>query len=287
MTPVAAPAGMAAGATPRSWRPEHLDGPGLSFPRLLRSEWIKLRTLRSTWLTLGAAVLVLVVAAGLIANFVHGNLVHPQPGRGSDPGDRDVLTAPLRGFGVTQLIVGVLGVLVVSGEYATGMIRASLIAVPKRLPVLAAKALVFGALAFASMLTAAFAAFFVAQAVLGSYRIGLSAPSVMRVLVALAGYLTLVGLLGVGIAFIVRSTAGSIASLVGILLVAPGVLAALGTSWAATASHYLPLAAGQAMFADQPGDPGTLSPGRGTLVMLAWVLTSLLTATALLTARDA
>ncbi len=285
MTPALAPTAAPAGTTTVS--PRRVDGPGLSFPRVVRSEWIKLRTLRSTWITLGAAVLVLIVAAALIANHLHGDLVDPRPGRGGDPGDRDVLTAPLRGFGVTQLVIGVLGVLAVSGEYATGMIRASLTAVPKRLPVLGAKLVVFGALAFVSMLVAAFAAFLVAQAVLGSYGTGLSAPHAVRVLVALAGYLTLVGLLGLGIGFIVRSTAGSIATLVGILLVAPGILAALGTSWATTASHYLPLDAGQAMFADRPGDPGTLSPGGGTLAMLVWVTVSIVAAAALLTTRDA
>jgi ABC-type transport system involved in multi-copper enzyme maturation permease subunit len=261
------------------------DGTGLSFPRIVRSEWLKLRTLRSTWITLGVAVVVLVLAAGLIANHLHGRLVHPR--FFEDARDRDVLTTPLRGFGVTQLVVGVLGVLAITGEYATGMIRATLTAVPRRLPVLWAKLIVFAVLAFAAMLVATFAAFFTAQAILGSYGVGLGAPHAVRVVVALAGFLALVGVLGLGLGFIVRSTAGGIAALVGILLVAPGILSAFSTSWATTASHYLPLNAGQAMFSDTHPTGGELTPGGGTAVMAAWVVASVVGAAVLLTRRDA
>ena len=232
-------------------------------------------------------MLVLVAAGGLIANHLHGDLLDPQRIHGGDPGDHDVLAAPFRGFGVTQLVIGVLGVLAVTGEYATGMIRASFTAVPKRLPVLWAKLIVFGALATVAMLIASLATFFVSQGVLGTFGVGLGHAHAARIVIALAGYLALVGMLGLGLGFMIRSTAGSIAALVGILLVAPGILAAFQSSWATTVSHYLPLAAGQAMFADLPGDPGTLSPGGATLVMLAWVLASTLGAAALVVSRDA
>lgn len=257
----------------------------LTFPRLLRSEWLKLATLRSTWFTLGGAVVVLVLASGLIANRMHGNLVGGTPF--GDAGDRDVLTTPLRGFGITQLIVGVLGVLAVTGEYSTGMIRSTLTVVPRRLPVLVAKLVVFGLLGFLAMLVASFAAFFVSQSVLGSFGLGLSAPHAMQVVVGLAGYLTLVGLLGMGLGFVIRSTAGGIAALVGLLLVAPGILAALGTSWATSISHYLPLSAGQAMFADQAPMTGELTVGGGVLTMVVWVLGTAVAATVVLLRRDA
>lgn len=257
---------------------------GVTFPRLVKSEWLKLKTLRSTWLTLGAAVFVLILASGLIANHLHGDLVHPRPF--DDPNDRDVLTTPLRGFGITQLFIGVLGVLSITGEYATGMIRATLTAVPKRLPVLFAKLVVFALLGFIAMLAAAFGAFFTSQAVLGSYGLTLGHGPSVRVVTALAGYLALVGLLGVGLGFIVRSTAGGVASLVGLILVAPGILAALGTTWATSWSHYLPLNAGLAMFSDMPAHNGELSPGAGLVVMLAWVAASVLGAAVVLVKRD-
>lgn len=258
---------------------------GLSFPRVLRSEWLKLQTLRSTWITLTLAVVVLVLAAGLIANHMHGQLLHPGPFQ--DPDVRNVVGTPLHGFGVTQLVVGVLGVLAITGEYATGMIRATFTAVPKRLLVLWAKLLVFAGLAFAAMLVATFSAFLTAQAVLGSYGTSLGAPHALRVVIALAGFLTLVGLLGLGLGFVVRSTAGGIAALVGILLVAPGILAALNTSWSNSALHYLPLSAGQAMFSNLPATGGELTPGGGTVVMFIWVIASVIAAAVLVTRRDA
>ena len=261
------------------------SGSVLTFPHLVRAEWLKLKTLRSTWITLAGAMFVLVLAAGVIANHLHGDLVNPRPFR--DPGDRDALTTPLRGFGVTQLIIGVLGVLSITGEYATGMIRATFTAVPKRLPVLWAKLVVFAALGFTAMLLAAFAAFFTSQGILGSYGVGLGAPNATRVVIALAGYLTLVGLLGLGLGFVVRSTAGGIATLVGILLVAPGILAALSTSWATTASHYLPLYAGQAMFSDTPAVGGDLTPSGGLLVLCLWVVAAVIGAAFVVTERDA
>jgi ABC-2 type transport system permease protein len=262
-------------------------GSGLSFPKVVRSEWLKLRTLRSTWITLGGAVVVLVLAAGLIANHMHGNFVHPDHFGGGDPEDRDVITTPFRGFGLTQLVVGVLGVLAVTGEYATGTISATFMAVPRRLPVLWAKLLVFAGVVFTAMLIATFAAFFTAQAVLGSYGVGLGTGHSVRVVFGLAGYLTLVGLLGLGLGFLVRSTAGAIAALVGILLVAPGILAALGTSWATTASHYVPLSAGQAMFNDVPAIGGNLTPAGGLLTMVLWVLAGVLGSVFVLKTRDA
>lgn len=257
----------------------------LTFPRIARAEWIKLRTLRSTWITLLAAIAVLILGAGLIANHLHGNLVSPDPSQHLQADYRDVLTTPFRAFGITQLIIGVLGVLAVSGEYATGMIRATFSAVPKRLRVLAAKLVVFGVLAFVAMLLATLAAFFVAQGVLGSYGVGLGSASALRVVVALAGYLALVGVIGLGVGFIVRSTAGGVAALVGILLVAPGILEALGSSWASTTAHYLPLEAGQAMFSNTPGQ--TLSPLGGTLVVLAWAAAAAVGAAITISTRDA
>lgn len=143
--------------------------------RVIRSEWIKLRSLRSTALTLLTAV-VLLVGLGLLFSWGEESHLAEQ-----SPAERlrfDPTLTSQRGMFLAQLAVGVLGVLVVTGEYGTGMIRASLTAVPKRLPVLWAKALVFTAVAFIVMLVAAAAAFFGGQAILATQHIGvpLSAP---------------------------------------------------------------------------------------------------------------
>jgi ABC-type transport system involved in multi-copper enzyme maturation permease subunit len=116
-----------------------------------------------------------------------------------------------------QLAIGVLGVLVINAEYSTGMIRATLSAVPKRLPVLWGKAVVFGAVAFAVSLPAVFIVFFIGQAILSGQHIniGITHPGVIRALFGAALYLTVMGLLGLGLGAIVRSTAGGIAALGG------------------------------------------------------------------------
>ena len=259
---------------------------GLSFPRIVRSEWLKLKTLRSTWISLVLAIIVMVLAAGLIGHHMYGRLNHPGF-FGGDPGEDDPIGNPLHGFGVTQLIIGVLGVLAVSGEYATGMIRATFSAVPKRLPVLAAKLTVMAIVGFVTMLIAVLASFFVAQAFLGRFSVSLTAPHAVQVIVALAGFLTLVGLLGLALGFIVRSTAGGIAGLVGILLVAPGIFAVINTSWSNTASHYLPINAGQSMFANPTYGQGDLSPTVGTIVVFAWVAAAIAGAVAVVSRRDA
>ena len=110
---------------------------------------------------------------------------------------------------LAQLAIGVLGVLVISAEYSTGMIRASFTAVPKRLPVLWAKLGVFAAVTFALMLPAVLVAFFAGEAILARHHIevGFTAPHVVRVLVGAALYLTVVGLFGLGLGAIVRNTA--------------------------------------------------------------------------------
>lgn len=117
-------------------RPAQRDGRP-TLPRLLRSEWIKFRSLRSTWYTLAGAVAALLVIGIVIADNTGR---HPA---GLDPGDA-VASGPLQGYHPAQLLVGVLGVLFVSGEFATGMIRSTLAAAPRRIPVLVAKAIVFG-----------------------------------------------------------------------------------------------------------------------------------------------
>jgi ABC-2 type transport system permease protein len=186
--------------------------------RVLASEWIKMRSLRSTILTLAAAVVAMVVLAWLVgwATNAHWSSMHPDERASFNPIDRS-----LAGVNLAQLAIGVLGVLLVTGEYATGMIRATFAAAPRRLPVLWAKAALYAVVTFVLLLVSAFAAFVIGQHFLASHGTTLGAPHAWRAIMGVAGYLTLVGVLAVAFGFMIRSTAGGIATLFGLLLVVP------------------------------------------------------------------
>lgn len=251
--------------------------------RVLASEWIKMRSLRSTAFTLLAGVLAMIAIGWIVgaATNAHWADLHPQERAAFSPVD-----ASLAGYHLAQLAVGVLGVLLISGEYATGMIRATFGAVPKRLPVLWAKALLYAAVTFVLMLVAAFVAFVGGQHFLGSHGTTLSAPSAVHSVVGAAGYLTLIGVFAVALGFIVRSTAGGIATLFGLLLVLPGIGQVLPRSWQTHTLPYLPSNAGASIFSVHT-DPGSLTAGPGLLVLVVWVVAALAVAAALVLRRDA
>jgi ABC-2 type transport system permease protein len=251
--------------------------------RVLASEWIKMRSLRSTILTLAAAVLAMVLLAWLVgwATNAHWSSMHPDERAGFNAIDRS-----LAGVNLAQLAIGVLGVLLVTGEYATGMIRATFAAAPRRLPVLWATAGLYAAVTFALMLVSAFLAFVIGQHFLAVHGTTLGAPHAWRAIIGSAGYLTLIGVLAVAFGSLIRSTAGGIASLFGLLLVLPGVGQLLPASWQAHTLPYLPSNAGSSMFSAHT-DPSALTPGTGLLVLCIWVAVALAAAAVLLRRRDA
>jgi ABC-2 type transport system permease protein len=251
--------------------------------RVLVSEWIKLRSLRSTALTLLAAVVAMIALAWLVgwATNAHWDTMQPDERAGFNPIDRS-----LAGVNLAQLAIGVLGVLLITGEYATGMIRATFAAVPRRLPVLWAKAALYAVVTFTLMLVSAFLAFLVGQHFLASHGTTLSAPHAWRAILGVAVYLTLIGMLAVAFGFLIRSTAGGIAALFGLLLVLPGVGQLLPASWQAHTLPYLPSNAGSSMFSVRV-DPSALSPGTGLLVVCIWVAVALALAAVVVRSRDA
>jgi ABC-2 type transport system permease protein len=259
------------------------DQEKVTFPRAVTSEWIKLVSLRSSWITFAAA-LVAIVGLGALISFVTNS--HFAQMRPEEQASFDPVARSLGGVELAQLAIGVLGVLVVTGEYATGMIRASLMAVPKRWPVLGAKLLVFAACTFVLALVAAFAAFLLGQQLLGSHGTTLGAPHVLRAVLGIPLYLTVVGALAVGLGFILRSTAGGIATLVGLLLVLPGVARLLPDSWQPHVLPYLPSNAGGQVFAVH-SDPGMLSTWTGYAVFCAWAAAALVVGLVVLKRRDA
>ena len=194
----------------------------------------------------------------------------------------------LRGVFLSSLAIGVLGVLVISSEYATGLIRTTLAAVPQRRVVLAAKGIVFGVIAAVVTTVAVFAAFFAGQAVLETKHLGVSIgdPHVLRAVLGAAVYLTFVGILGLAFGTIVRRTAGAIATLVGVVLVLPLLAQALPSPWNDDIAKFLPGGIGVSLFSVRPV-ADRLSPGAALLVALLWLVGTLAIATVLISRRDA
>jgi ABC-2 type transport system permease protein len=257
----------------------------VTMPRVLRSEWIKLSSLRSTRITLLVSFVLMIGigvihAAATVSNWSQDPAAHKA---GFDP-----VGTVLTGYQFAQLAVGVLGVLVISNEYSSGMIRATLAAVPKRLPVLWAKAAVFTIVSLIVMTAASFAAFYAGMAALSGkhLNVALLAPGVLRAVAGAGLYLAVVGLLGVALGALLRSTAGAIAALVGVVLLLP-VLGDLLGSWVKTHIYpYLPSTAGGDLMAVHHA-PGTLQPWTGFAVMCAWAVGALAVAAYGLKRRDA
>jgi ABC-2 type transport system permease protein len=195
--------------------------------------------------------------------------------------------AMMRGYYISQLLIGVLGVLLVSGEYGSGMIRATLTAVPGRTTVLAAKALAFTAVSLVVMTAAAFAAFLTSQALIDpTYHIGLGDEGVWQAVLGTGAYLTVVGLLGGALGWVLRSTAGAISALVGIVLVTPLVLQVIPSTWSSDTARLLPSELGvSASSAVTP--PGAVGAGVALLGLAAWLAVALAAALVTLRRRDA
>jgi ABC-2 type transport system permease protein len=264
---------------------DHRRAYRVTLGRVIRSEWTKLRTLRSTWITLGAAALLTV---GLSGAFGYGYNGAIQAGE-VQPTTAEGLVVAFLALDLYALVIGVFGLLQMSGEYGSGMIRASLAAVPRRLPVLWAKALVLVAVTGVLSLVVCVASFLVSQGFAGRHGATLSDPGVARAILGAAAYPVAMGLLGLGLGAILRHTATAITVFVAALLVAPALLpAALSESAEDTVMPYVPVVAAQAMYALEPNGPfKMLSPGAGGAVLAAYLFAVLAGGAALLWRRDA
>ena len=250
--------------------------------RVIRSEWIKFWTLRSTSAVLGAAVVGMLVLAVVVAY----NTRHLT----SNLQANDIApSSTLQGYFLGELLIGALGVLFVSGEYSTGMIRSTLVAVPRRLPVLWAKLVVFVTITAVSMITVSIVAFVSAQALLSHYRTGfsLSDPGVLRVVIGTGVYLTLVGMIGAALGWIVRSTPGALVTYFAIVLVLPLLFGDALGNWGKEVAQFLPGQAGASFSTSIPDSSYSLSPWVGLLVLAGWVAVALAIAAGVLRRRDA
>ena len=307
--------------------PEGGTALGVTQVRVIRSEWVKFRSLRSTWWSIGITLLVS-IGLSILVSYLRGRDMQIH-----DYLEPDQTALSLRGFYLAQLAVGVLGVLFVTGEYGTGMIRATLTAAPKRLPVWVAKAVVFTAMIFALCLVASFIAFLGGQAVLHHYsvqgvwqtvqghqtfvtcgtkgahaavaglagqpcpggsggstlRLGVSLGSTgaLRAVFGAALYMVGIGLLAMGCGWLIRNTGGAIAALFGLVLVLPLLAEALPTNLNQDISKFLPLNAGTAVMNTVWDSSTSLSPWAGIGVFAIYAVLAMVAGLVVLRRRDA
>jgi hypothetical protein len=250
----------------------------------LKSEWTKLYSLRSTRYALFATA-IMTIGFGIIASAATVSRWGSMSV--ADKASFDPLSTSLLGVRFGVLAIGVLGVVLITGEYTTGMIRSTMTSVPKRLPVLWGKTGVYAVVALVITIPAAFIAFFAGQAILSGkhIQIALSHGGVPGAVLGAAGYLTLVGLFAMGLGAILRNTAAGIATFAGIMFVIPPLISILPSSIANSIDPYLPSNAGQAMM--QIGHHAhTLSPAAGLAVFAGYVVAVIAAAAVLLVKRD-
>jgi ABC-2 type transport system permease protein len=257
----------------------------VTFPRVLLSEWTKLRSVRSTKWSLAVGFL-LTIAFPVAFAFVtssHWGSMSPH-----ERADRHPLDIALAGVNVAQLAIAVLGVLLISAEYSTGSIRSTFTAVPKRLPVLWAKLIDFGVVSFVLIVPAVVVSFFASQAILAKHdilQISFSQAGVARSVIGGAIYVMLVGIFALAIGAIVRNTAGGIATFAGIFFVLPPLMNILPLSWNNAISQYLPSEAGRQLFSLHHA-AHSLTPLAGGLLFAGYCAAAIAIAAVLLVRRD-
>ncbi|SDJ48004.1 ABC-2 family transporter protein [Frankineae bacterium MT45] len=248
--------------------PQTSTGYRVTGRRVLRSEWTKFWSVRSPIWTLLVAV-ALTVGLGALFSAVRSSQ-HASM-NAHELATFSATATSLSGMSIAELAIGVLGVLVITGEYATGMIRSSLTVVPKRLPVLWSKIGITSGVSFGAMLIASFAAFFLGQALLSSHGLSttLGAPGVFRSVVGAALSVTVIAIFSLGLGALLRNTAAAISTFVGIFFVLPPLAGLLPGSLSTDITPYLPSNAAAALFG---GDTGftLLSPWSGFAVLCAY-----------------
>jgi ABC-type transport system involved in multi-copper enzyme maturation permease subunit len=260
-------------------QPEHRPG----IAGVARSEWTKIRSLRSTfWTFVVTAGLTIGLGSVIALGFTSSGV--------PVPADFNAAGFSFNGMLLAQLAIGVLGVLIITTEYSSGMIRTTFTAVPQRGLVLAVKAVVFGAVTFVVSAATAFVTFFACQAILSrgtlSYGVSLSSPHSLRIVIGAALYLTVCALLGVALGALLRSTAAAITALTGVLFILPIVLSFLPVSWHRDAiTQWLPANAG-AQIMERATQPLQFSPWAGLAVFAGWVAIAFVAGLVLLRRRD-
>jgi ABC-2 type transport system permease protein len=254
------------------------------FTGALRSEFTKIRSVRSTYWTL---VTLVVVTIGIGALACVGAI-----SRGADHGPGfDATQRSLAGLILGQLIIVVLGALTVTSEYSTGMIRTSLTVQPRRGTLLAAKGVIFFLVSLVTGLVASFVSFFIGQAILSSKHLGVSLgdPSVLRAVVGGALFLAVCGMLAFGLGTLLRHTAGAITASIGLLFVLFVLINFLPSSWQNHVDKWIPFNAGSQIWSTIPvhGNPPMFSPWTGFAVFTGYAVIAIVAGAVAFRKRDA
>jgi hypothetical protein len=250
---------------------------------VLRSEWTKLRTVRSTWLT-AAATIVVTIGISLLA--LTGQV---EGWRHSLPDGWDPTHESLKGLLVGQLLIAMLGALAITTEYSTGSIASTLAIIPRRPALLGAKAVSVSVVTLGAAIVTVAGSFFASQAVLAASGLpaaSLGDPGVTRALIGAVLYLGLIGLVGLAFGTLTRSSAGALGAVVGLALLAPALTPALPGAVGAAVARYWPTTAGQTVYA-VVGSSGSLPPWLGLGVMALFTLYLTVAAVVVFRTRDA
>src|SRR5690625_2241121 len=260
----------------------------VSFPRVLNAEWVKFWSLRSTYWTVGLTVLAMVgisLLMGSVTLIADGDEMGPPP----------ELVIGI-GYSFAQVTVAVLGVMMIARECTSGPRRSTRTAVPPRIPLLAAKAILIAVIGFLLGIVGTALSYLVTLPMVGDQAVDLSDPEVLRLFWGAGLYLAAIGLLSLGAGALLRHTAGGLALVLGVLLLLPtiGQLLAMWQDWMAKIYPYLPTVAGERIASPSMGEmeevmglPQVLEPWNGFGVLMIYVVVVLLAAALLMRRRDA
>ncbi|MFC8800221.1 ABC transporter permease subunit [Promicromonospora sp. NPDC057138] len=264
---------------------EHTSVQNVTFFRLLRSEWIKLWTLRSTWWTLGSTVVIMAGFAlmmAVVVQFLNDQMGDVEPAQEGQASMDAVFGAPTviaGGYEFAALVVAVLGAMVITGEYSTGMIRSTFAAAPGRLNAFAAKATVLAAVTAVLTTVSLLLGWLVSLPILNANDMALdwSNGDDVRKLYGVVIYTALVALFALGIGTLLRHTAGAIFTVVAVFLVIPfvfNIVVAFASSldWVLDVNKFLPSVAGSAITPSGAQVPEVLDPWVGISVLGAYTV---------------
>jgi hypothetical protein len=254
------------------------------FRSVTRMEWQKLRSVRSTWLIMA------VFAAGMVGlGMLATSTEHYATMSAADRASFDAVNNGFVGLALGQLLLGILGVLLVSTEFSSGLIRATFAAVPNRPLVLAAKASVLAVVTLVAGEILAFAAFWAAQAVLKAPapHSTLGQPGVLRTVLMAGAYPALIALIGLGLGAVIRHTAGAICAVVGVVFVLPLLILPMGTSIQNAVEKFLPEQMAQNSLAAVKPVAHSLSPGIAFALLCGYAVAALAAGTWAIARRDA